>query len=148
MSAIKKIVVTTDLSDAAGKALPHAVELAKVFEAELHLVHVVEENLYADYSYAEGILNPGAVFEDLVNSRKKKLEEVSAGLPSELNTHIHLRRGIVASEILSAAKDLNADLIVIATHGRTGLAHLFLGSVAERVVRESLCPVFSVRSKA
>ena len=147
MATIKTILTTTDLSAAAGKALPHALALAKAFDAELHLVHVVEENLYADYSYAEGMLNPGAMFEDLVKARRDKLEDIASDLPAGVKTHIHIRRGIVACEILDAAKDLSADLIVIATHGRTGLAHLFLGSVAERVVRESPCPVYTVPAK-
>ena len=74
--------------------------------------------------------------------------EVLKQAPADVKTQTHLRRGVVATEIIAAAKEIDADVVVIATHGRTGFRHLIFGSVAERVVRECPCPVLSVREKA
>jgi nucleotide-binding universal stress UspA family protein len=88
------------------------------------------------------------LIEGLVEDRKKKLSEVLKNVSAGVKAQTHLRRGVVATEIIAAAKDIDADVLVIATHGRTGFRHLIFGSVAERVVRECPCPVLSVREKA
>ena len=146
MATIRTILVPTDLSDLSRASILHAVELAKTFGAKLQLVNVVEENLYADYSFAGGLSNPPAYFEKLIEERLKKLKEFSGEIPGDIPKDYNLRRGTAASEIIAEAQAVGADLIVIASHGRTGFSHLFLGSVAERVVRESTCPVLTVKS--
>lgn len=145
---IKKVLVSTDFSDAAAHAMPYAESLANGYKAELHIVHVVEDSLYyAQYVYEGAPFDPTVLIEGLIQDRKKKLEEVVRGLPGGLKVQTHLRRGVVATEILAAAKELSADIVVISTHGRTGFSHLIFGSVAERVVRECPCPVLSVRAQ-
>ncbi|MCZ7648853.1 MAG: universal stress protein [Planctomycetota bacterium] len=149
MIKIKRVLVSTDFSEAAAKALPYAASLAQEYKAELHVVHVVEDSLYyAQFVYDGAPFDPTVLIEGLVADRKKRLEEVLKGLPSGLKVTTHLRRGVVASEIIASAGELDADVVVIATHGRTGLSHLIFGSVAERVVRECPCPVLTVREKA
>lgn len=149
MIKIGKVLVSTDFSTAAAKAIPYAVSLAEEYGSELHLVHVVEDSLYyAQFVYDGAPFDPTVLIEGLVQDRKKKLETAVAQLPKGITVKTHLRRGVVATEIMAAAKDVDADVVVIATHGRTGLSHLIFGSVAERVVRECQCPVLTVRDKA
>ncbi len=142
---LKKILVPLDFSDFATKALRYAVRFAEQFGATLVLVHVVEP-----VHYPESIIIPPAMEE--TNRKRLRLaratlaefvkQQVSAGIAIEAVT----RLGQPFAEITAAAKDFDADLIVIATHGHTGLKHLLLGSVAERVVRLAPCPVLTVRA--
>ena len=149
MIKVKKVLVSTDFSEAAHKAMPYAASLAEEYEAELHIVHVVEDSLYyAQFVYDGAPFDPTVLIEGLVEDRKKKLAEVLKLVPASVKAKTHLRRGLVASEIIAAAKETDADVVVLATHGRTGLSHLIFGSVAERVVRECPCPVLTVREKA
>lgn len=149
MIKIKKVLVSTDFSESAAKALPYAASLAKEYGAELHLVHVVEDSLYyAQFVYDGAPFDPSVLIEGLVEDRKKKLDAVVKAVASGVSVSTHLRRGVVASEIIAAAAELDVDVVVIATHGRTGLSHLIFGSVAERVVRECPCPVLTVRDKS
>lgn len=149
MIKLKRVLLSTDFSESAAKALPYAVSLAQEYAAELHIVHVVEDSLYyAQFVYDGAPFDPTVLIEGLVEDRKKKLSEVLKNVPSGVKAQTHLRRGVVATEIIAAAKDIDADVLVIATHGRTGFRHLIFGSVAERVVRECPCPVLSVREKA
>lgn len=146
---IGKVLISTDFSEAAAKALPYAISLAQEYGAELHIVHVVEDSLYyAQFVYDGAPFDPTVLIEGLVEDRKKKLAEVLKQIPAGVKAQTHLRRGVVATEIIAAAKDSDADVVVIATHGRTGFKHLIFGSVAERVVRECPCPVLTVREKA
>lgn len=146
---IKKVLVSTDFSAAAASAIPYAVSLAQEYEGEVHIVHVVEDSLYyAQFVYEGAPFDPTVLIEGLVEDRKKKLTEVLKDIPKNVKCRTHLRRGVVATEIMAAAKETDADLVVIATHGRTGFSHLIFGSVAERVVRECPCPVLTVREKS
>jgi len=146
---LKRVLVSTDFSEASGKALPYGASLAQEYEAELHVVHVVEDSLYyAQFVYDGAPFDPSVLIEGLVQDRRKKLDELVKTLPKDVKVVTHLRRGIVASELIALAKEIDADMAVIATHGRTGLKHMIFGSVAERVVRECPCPVLTVRTKA
>jgi nucleotide-binding universal stress UspA family protein len=145
---IKKILVPVDFSPLSKKALRYAVPFARQHQARLVLVHAVEPVLYPE-NYI-GALPPD--IEDVNISRakaaKKQLaavceDEVAKAIASETVVHI----GRPYEEIISIAKDQNADLIIIATHGRKGLKHAFLGSTAERVVRHAPCPVLVVRER-
>ena len=148
MTRFRNILLSTDFSEAAEKAFALATSLAQEDGARLHLVHVVDEPLLAEMTYEifdhDGLVCPNPNHDDLVRDREKRLEEVSQRLPVDPTSRFHLRKGAPAQEILKCAKEVSADLIVMATHGRTGLPHLFLGSVTERVVRESSCPVLTV----
>ncbi len=142
---LKKILVPVDFSEYSIKALRYAARFAEQFGASLVLVHVVEP-----VHYPESIIIPPAMEE----ANRERLKLARAGLaefakqrvPAGLTTETVTRLGQPFEEITTAAKDFDADLIVIATHGHTGLKHLFLGSVAERVVRLAPCPVLTVRA--
>jgi nucleotide-binding universal stress UspA family protein len=149
MLEIRKIVVPTDFSDAAKKALLYAVELATTQGSEIVLMHVAPLPVY-DYPPSVGLgvlINP--TLDKTVRDRlSKALEELrTKSIPEKVASRSVLRQGTAFQEILKEAADERADLIVIATRGRTGIKHLVLGSTAERVVREAPCPVLVVRDK-
>ncbi len=141
---IKRILVPTDFSRSSLKAVDYAVDLAKQNQAELILVHIIEPMSYAVPRY---LPEPTALLEEQRKRAQDALdrltERVSARYP-RCRSEVHL--GVVYQRIAELARTLKADLIVIATHGRTGLAHMLIGSVAERVVRMAACPVLTVRS--
>lgn len=142
---LKKILVPVDFSAFATKAVRYAARFAEQFGASLVLVHVVEP-----VHYPESVIIP-PVMEEANRERLKLARAALAAfakkqVPAGLTTETVTRLGQPFAEITAAAKDSEADLIVIATHGHTGLKHLFLGSVAERVVRLAPCPVLTVRA--
>ena len=151
MTTFKNVLLLTDLSSNADAAAPYAVELAKRDGGRVQLVHVFEDLVFYSVPISEA---PLAVdLSDYIKGshadRSKKLGEKAAALAkgSGLPVVPVLLTGHPVNQIVDYAKKENADLIVIATHGRTGAAHAFFGSVAERVVRQSPCPVLTVRPK-
>jgi len=135
-----KILCPVDFDRNSIAALDIAVKLAQQNRAVLHVVHVVPVAL-------SGLGFPREPYDHLAESKKTKLEKITRGLiPPEVRNEVTIRVGNPAEEIVKVAEDLDASLIVIATHGKTGVPKLFLGSVAERVVRESTRPVLTVRS--
>jgi len=145
---LKKILVPIDFSEESYKALRYALRFAEQFGARLTLIHVVEPVVVPPelgYSALEmPMLNPAIMVKD---ARKKlaALIEKEARPPFAADSVV--RRGSPFNEIAAVARETNADLIIIATHGYTGLKHLFLGSTAEKVVRHAPCPVLTVRSR-
>jgi len=139
MVKINKILVATDFSDYARTAVDYARELARTFSAELVLTHVVP---LPAYPFANGSYTTGAVDEELRAGIAKHLDEVVA---AERKHGIEVRgvlsTGVASAEIVELAKEEKADLIVVATHGYTGIKHVMLGSTAERVLRNAPCPV-------
>ena len=141
---LKKILVPIDFSDCAKKALPYALSLAKQHAAAVTLLYVVPTPAYAAGEY--GGIDYAALEADMRAGGEKELsalaaDEVRGGVPVDAV----VRTGSPAIEIIELAKRLPAGLIVISTHGHTGLKHVFLGSVAEHVVRRAPCPVLVVR---
>jgi nucleotide-binding universal stress UspA family protein len=140
---IKQIMVPIDFSECSKKALPYALALAREHRADLTLLYVVEPAYGAgeyggiDYAQIEASMREGGEKElarmaaEEVRGQVKAVTQVCVGNP--------------ARAIVETARDLPADLIVIATHGRTGLKHVLLGSVAEHVVQRAPCPVLVVR---
>lgn len=149
MIDFKNIVLTTDLSSNSEVAAPYAIELAQRFGATVQLVHVFEGSLYwENYAAAEGIMfDTSGWITSIRASRQTSLATLAASLSMTGKVQVIpvLLEGAAAAEILKFAKDKNVDCIVIATHGRTGFSHFLFGSVAERVVRLSPCPVLSIR---
>jgi universal stress protein A len=145
MKPIRSILCPTDHSSCAHEALDDAIGLAKRFEASLTLVHVcyIPVGFYAEASvlYSDE-LNRGAV-----EAAKAELEKLKADAERELGRPVvaKVRIGPPYAEIVDEAREGAYDLIVIGTHGRTGLKHFMLGSVAERVVRLAPCRVLTVR---
>jgi nucleotide-binding universal stress UspA family protein len=162
------VLVPTDLSDSANHALRYALEEATLHHAKVTLLHVLSSHADTDVYYVTGSPESGSQgnFDPVVGGR------VGARLPSqptvvrsdpneEALTRLHdLMRGAFhgtwnvevavghpADTIVRVAQERGADLIVMGTHGRTGLQHVLLGSVAEKVVRLAPCPVLTVRHK-
>ncbi len=147
MIQLKKILYPTDFSPSAEQALPYALFLARQFQAELHMLHAI-------VLFEEDPYNPAYHFPDKEELYRKLSQLAQERMHSLLDgrdmTGIVLkqveRRGISASEvILDYAAEEDIDLIVMGTHGRRGLKHLLLGSVAEEVVRRAPCPVMTIR---
>ena len=141
---LTKILVPIDFSDCSKKALQYAIPLAKQFGASITLLHVVHVNYVGGPEF--GAIDFPIPEADLRKSAEKQLAELAATEVQTQNaTATLVRVGQEVVEIVGAAKELESDLIIISTHGRTGLKHVFLGSVAENVVRLAPCPVLVVR---
>jgi len=141
---IKKILVPIDLSDLSKAALPWATLLAAQFKSKLVLLHV-EEKLPIDYLLGRELRSHTMV--PLMKQAEAELEHLAGEQrkTTGANISVVVRDGKPFQEICHAAKALGADLIVLTTHGHTGLKHVRLGSTAERVVRHAQCPVLVVR---
>lgn len=142
---IKRILVPTDLSEASRPALKLAENLGRIFKAELALLFVVEP-----LDMSGDILSGGAVasaIEAQEKTARARLARAATRLRRRgLRVRILVGTGKAASVIVDTARQGSTDLIVIGTHGRSGLSHVFMGSVAERVVRTAGCPVVTVPS--
>jgi nucleotide-binding universal stress UspA family protein len=138
---IRRILLATDFSAAAGHAFDQAVDLAREWRAELVLLHAIESiALPEDFSAAS------TVAERLERGARQAVAELEAHAKRQgIRCHGVVRSGIAAPTIIDVAKRLRSGLIVLGTHGRRGLSHFFMGSVAERVVRTAPCPVLTVR---
>jgi universal stress protein A len=139
---VKRILVPLDFSETANKSLSYAIALASDMKAKIILLHVVEPV----YMSAD----PGLTYMPQQNAIERKsgllrLRKVAAAIPRGLFDKAVVRVGAPYGEITAAAERLQAGLIVITTHGRTGLRHALLGSTAERVVRHATCPVLTIR---
>ena len=140
-SALKKILVATDFSAGSDEAMAQAIELGKQTAASLEIVHVREldgDGLPFGPFYPADIGEAFAYADRELAVRTDRV--IAAGLPCRYRS----LEGSAAREIVRRGKETNADLIVIGTHGRRGLAHAVLGSVAERVVQHASCPVLTV----
>ena len=146
MFEIRRILCPVDLSETSKPAFEYAVALAAQLGAELELLHVYQLPAYA---LPEGGLEILAGLEvELENRLQQQLDAfVKHSTEPSVKITTVLGTGVPYVEIIRAAKQRKADLIVIGTHGRTGLAHLLIGSVAERVVRTSEVPVLSIRTR-
>ena len=141
-----RILVPTDFSETADGALTYARSLAKPLGASVHLLHVFQDP-YARVLYgAETYLAPppGFLERALADARAQLLQRVDPDDDERFAGAWAIVEGLVAKEIVKYADDHAMDLIVMGTHGRRGVAHFFLGSVAEHVVRTARCPVLTV----
>lgn len=141
-STAKRILVATDFSEGSDEALAQAIDLGKETGATLELVHVLEvgvEQFPYGPLFAPEETGGIVAYVDRELSRRANRAK-AAGLPCRTR----MLEGTTHEEIVREARDSGADLVVVGTHGRRGLAHAMLGSVAERVVRRASCPVLSV----
>jgi universal stress protein A len=141
---ITRILVPTDFSRPSEQALDYASGLARQFGASLHLLHVVNRPLLAEGLAAEAYISEApAIGSDMVRDAEERFRTLA---PDAASTDVVF--GYAAKTIVDYASRLGVDLIVMGSHGRTGIAHLMLGSVAEAVVRTAPCPVLTVRHGA
>ncbi|MFA5804531.1 MAG: universal stress protein [Melioribacteraceae bacterium] len=145
MEQIKKILVPIDFSDYSKNALKYAVQFAKQFNAKIYLVYVVEPMIYpADFSMGQ-VAIPSADI-DLHSRAEEELRKLSKDfINGSLQVEILIKTGKPFVEIIETASANDIDLIIIATHGHTGVEHLLFGSTAEKVVRKAPCPVLTLR---
>ncbi len=138
----KKILCPIDFDDNSMAALDSAAEIARANAATVFVLHVIPRVIQP-----MGLPPDGTIYEEQERAARARLDEIEhehlAGIDHEMLTDI----GEPAPSILKMERKFAADLIVIGTHGRHGLARLFLGSVAERVVREASCPVLTIRNR-
>ncbi len=143
----KRILFCTDFSEDANWAFSYALNLAKTYQSKLFILHVTPEPVHPEQL---SIYLSEEKLKELKVFQKKELDQ-------QLKTHylkklgrfknfeVFIKEGEAFLEILQTAKKKSADLIVMGTHGRTGLDHILFGSTAEKVVRRSPCPVLTVR---
>ena len=147
VEAFKRIMLPVDFSAHCDRAAEYAVWFASTPGATLHLVHVI-------VNPADGLYDPAGVSNwELVDHAERKAHSLleSAAqrcLPPNCPREYHVLHGEPHDKLMEAAKRIQPDLIVMSTHGRGGVAHLLIGSVAEKVVRNAPCPVFVVRRSA
>ena len=141
---IATIVAPVDFSESSTRTARYAVALARRLGATLHLVHVVDAPALASPPRfdAPDAISPG---ERQYQEARARMAALAATLDMRERLSTDVRMGPVAEGITQAAVDYGADLVIMATHGRTGLSHLLMGSVAERVIRTARCPVLVVR---
>ncbi|MCK5433152.1 MAG: universal stress protein [Gammaproteobacteria bacterium] len=144
MNKYRRLLCPVDFSDISKNAFQIAIDLAVLFKADLHVMHVFQMPASA---IPEGIYDIPDDMEDKVKSHfSKKLDEFIKNHPTpEINITTGSYAGFPHVEIIKYANEANADMIVMGTHGRTGLSHVLLGSVTERVIRTSDIPVLTVR---
>lgn len=138
---LQRILVPTDFSEQSRKALHYAISFAKQFNAEIHLLHVVE------IIPAPDVMESGSFNIQLRESAAAGLAEWKKKIPRQATARTSMREGTPYREIIRAADESNSDLIILGTQGRSGLSHLLIGSTAERVVRHAPCPVMVVRER-
>lgn len=148
MIALNNILVATDFSEAAQVALHYGVELARRLDARLHLLHVVDDLAAHPYTTIAGPPELGPLQMEIEQDARASLEAL---LPEPDRSASRAQLEIVVSAspgtaILGYARDRQIDLIIVGTHGRTGLARVLLGSVARHVSGIANCPVLTVRA--
>jgi nucleotide-binding universal stress UspA family protein len=146
MIDLHRILVPTDFSKHSHNALNYASAFAEKFGAELFLLHVVQD-LALFIPEAVSVAPPAVPpIEQMTAAVREELDRlVRDNDLGRLTVHCDVREGTPFYEIIQYAKEANIDLIIMGTHGRSGLAHVLLGSVSERVVRKAPCPVLTVR---
>jgi nucleotide-binding universal stress UspA family protein len=144
MALFRHVLVATDFSQCSERALELGIKTADALGAELTIVHAWDVPAYV---YTNPSFIPSDVVTPILDAAKDQLKEAGETARQVIpNAAVMLRQGVAWREILAAREELGADVIVIGTHGRTGLAHVFLGSVAEHVVRSAPVPVITVHA--
>ena len=142
---LKKLLVPIDFSDCSKKALQYAIPLAREYGSEILLLHVVPINYASSEFTSAGYTSIESGMREVGEEKLSQL--ISSELRETVTIESAVHIGMPAPEIIETARKLPADLIIISTHGHTGLKHVLLGSVAEHVVRQAPCPVLVVRER-
>jgi universal stress protein A len=145
---IHSILVPTDFSSSAERALERALQLARMTQADVHLLHAYELPMQTGLG-DQAVAIPQDFFDQIRDTAQGHLDELARKIGVEgIDVQTHLVCDAPMRAILDAAQSIGASLIVMGTHGRTGVAHALLGSVAERTVRLAHCPVMTVKIAA
>ncbi len=144
MINIKNILCPIDYSIYSEMALKYAIEFAEKYQAKLYLMHVLDIRVY-DMNDPE-LYDVNVIDEETIGKlRERLLKSVNEDTKGRISVEAIVIQGVPFAEIIKASKEYKIDLIVLGTHGRTGLSHAIMGSVAEKVVRKAPCPVLTIR---
>ena len=149
---IKKILVPLDFSEVTMSVIEHAIYLARLLGAEVWLLHVVHVPPLAEAStWLDPVISPTMeqdIRQQMKTTAEAKLKELAQEFASQgIKAEAAVREGLPFAEIIKFAEENKSDLIVMGSHGRSGLSHLLIGSVAERVVRRARCNILCVKPK-
>lgn len=145
MLHFNQILVPIDFSERSLRALAYAIGFAEKFEAEVHVLYVHEPAPQVSDMAWQGV-NGSSIDDARLAEAKESLQRImEERIPGHVSAEAITRKGNPVKQIVGYAEENNTDLIVMATHGRTGLAHALMGSVAEAVLRKAPCPVLSLK---
>jgi nucleotide-binding universal stress UspA family protein len=148
MATISRILVPTDFSEPSDDALDYARSLARAFDARIDVLHVLEDLAAHAWTTEVYVAALPGVHEEMERQARDRLDRLFSPEDRErFGVTVALRVGSPFVEVVRYARDHDIDLIVMGTHGRGAIAHMLLGSVAERVVRKAPCAVLTVRGK-
>jgi nucleotide-binding universal stress UspA family protein len=141
--SVKNVLYATDFSPTSESALPYATAICHRFGATLHVAHVLSDVGFLFMAGGVDYVSMGSIYEDAQNAAKEKLDQITERL-GKISSRAYVRHGKVWKNLNAIVSEHSIDLIIIGTHGRTGLGKLLLGSVAEEILRHSSCPVLTV----
>jgi universal stress protein A len=142
---IRKVLVPIDFSDYSKNSLRYSINFVKCFKAELILVYVVEPVIYPP-DFSMGQIAVPAIDIEIDKKAASELDNLARReIPSDMKMKTVIKTGKPFVEIIETAVEENVDLIIIASHGHSGMEHILFGSTADKVVRKAPCPVLSVR---
>ncbi|HYM77374.1 MAG TPA: universal stress protein [Candidatus Dormibacteraeota bacterium] len=144
--SVKNVLFATDFSATSEAALPYATAICRRFGSTLHTVHVISDASLLMMTGGVDYVSMGTIYEDAQDEAREKLDQLSAGFEGMPHRN-YIRHGQVWKNLAGIIEENEVDLIVVGTHGRTGLGRLLLGSVAEDILRHSSCPVLTVGPK-
>ncbi len=147
MFAPKNILVPTDFSEYSDRALQEAIDIARQYHSKIYLLHVTQMVIHCTVDYCLDPQTMAQVENETIQASKKMIQDQTGKFPDSKDIEIvtEIRKGTPYEEILKDQQEKKADLIVIASHGQTGLMRYLVGSVAEKVLRHSKSPVLLVR---
>ncbi|MGB8062696.1 MAG: universal stress protein [Candidatus Sulfotelmatobacter sp.] len=144
--SVKNVLFATDFSVSSEAALPYAAAICRHFGSTLHIVHVLSDASLLLVTGGVDYVSMGTIYEDAHTEAKEKLDEIASRLEG-IPQRSYVRHGQVWRSLNGIIEDNQVDMIVVGTHGRTGLGKLLLGSVAEDILRHAPCPVLTVGPK-
>jgi nucleotide-binding universal stress UspA family protein len=144
--SVKNVLFATDFSPTSESALPYATAICRRFRSTLHLVHVLSEASLLMMTGGVDYVSMGTIYEDAHNEAKDKLDQIAARFET-IPHHNYVPHGVLWKNLAEIIEQNEIDLIIVGTHGRTGLSKLVLGSVAEDILHHASCPVLTVGPK-
>lgn len=141
---IKKVLVPVDFSDYSKNSFHYAVNFAKFFDAEIILVYVIETILYPP-DFTMGQMPVPSIDVEIDKRAYDELEKLAAGENMRKKIKVVVKSGKPFIEIINTALEEDVDLIIIATHGHSGVEHILFGSTADKVIKKAPCPVLTLR---
>jgi nucleotide-binding universal stress UspA family protein len=144
--SVKNVLFATDFSATSDAALPYAAAICRHFHGTLHMVHVLSEASLLMMTGGVDYVSMGTIYDDAQDEAKERLEQISGRL-EDIPHRSYVRHGQIWKNLAAIIQENEIDLIVLGTHGRTGLGKLLLGSVAEDILRHAACPVLTVGPK-